>query len=181
MPRAPLHIRPNDLDALEEAMHCRKRLNARVVRKVSGGFIVDVGHAKGFLPMSLVDTGPVQNPESFVGKTLHVHVARLLPEQGTLTLNRRSVVEEQMGLDRMALMDSLKIGARMEGVVCALTDFGAFVDLGGLQGLIPLSAWSGKPGSHPSQYVTAGQLVTVAIKSVFKDHCRVRIGLSKPL
>lgn len=181
MTRAPLHIRPRDLDALEKALHLRQRLDARVLRKVKGGFIVDVGHATGFLPMSLVDTGPLRDPDAFVGKTLHVHVARLLPEEGTLTLNRRSVVEEQMGLDRMALMDSLKVGARMEGVVCALTDFGAFVDLGGVHGMIPLSALSGKPGSHPSEYVTPGQLVDVTIKSVVKDGWRVRIGLSKPL
>ena len=116
-----------------------------------------------------------------MGKTLHVHVIRLAPEQGALTLSRRSVVEEQMGMDRMALVDSLKVGARMEGVVCALTDFGAFVDLGGLQGLIPLGAWSNKPNAHPSQYVAPGQLVHVAIKSVVKDPSRLRIGLSKPL
>ncbi len=181
MHHAPLHIRPNDLDALEEAMHRRKRLDARVLRKVKGGFIVDVGHATGFLPTSLLDTGPVRNPQEYVGKTLHVHVIRLAPEQGALTLSRRSVVEEQMGMDRMALVDSLKVGARMEGVVCALTDFGAFVDLGGLQGLIPLGAWSNKPNAHPSQYVAPGQLVHVAIKSVVKDPSRLRIGLSKPL
>ena len=63
MHHAPLHIRPNDLDALEEAMHRRKRLDARVLRKVKGGFIVDVGHATGFLPTSLLDTGPVRNPQ----------------------------------------------------------------------------------------------------------------------
>lgn len=176
----PLRIRPNDMDVLEEAMHRRQRLDARVLRKVKGGFIVDVGHATGFLPMSLLDTGPVRHPEEYVGKTLHVHVVRFSPAEGALTLSRRSVVEEQMGLDRMALMDSLKIGANMEGVVCALTDFGAFVDLGGIQGLIPLGAWSNKPGAHPSQYVAPGQLVNVSIKTVVKDKCRVRIGLSKP-
>lgn len=176
----PLRMRTNDLNAVENALNRRTLMQAKVLRRVKGGLIVEVANTKGFLPSSLLDTNTVRDMEPYVGKDLNVHVVRFSPQKGVLTVGRRSVIEEQMGQERAKLLDSLKVGTRLEGIVCALTDFGAFVDIGGLQGLIPLSAWSGKLGAHPSQFVSPGQLVQVTVKNIIKESGRVRIALSKP-
>lgn len=177
----PLRIRPDDYGTLEEALNRGNTLPAKVLRRVKGGLIVQVANTPAFLPSSLVDTRTVYDTEKYVGKTLDVQLVRLSPEAGVLTVSRRSVIELQMGQERMKLLDSLKVGGRLEGIVCSLTDFGAFVDIGGLHGLIPLSAWSAKPGTHPSQFVSPGQMVKVIIKALSKDVGRTRITLSKPL
>ena len=177
----PLRIRPDDYAILEEALNHRNTLPAKVLRRVKGGLIVQVANTPAFLPSSLVDTRMVYDTEKYVGKNLDVQLVRLSPEAGVLTVSRRSVIESQMGQERMKLLDSLKLGGRIEGVVCSLTEFGAFVDIGGLHGLIPLSAWSAKPGTHPSQFVSPGQMVKVTIKALSKDLGRTRITLSKPL
>lgn len=176
----PLRLKSSDLDTLEKALHFRTLIQANVNRQVKGGFIVEVANAKGFLPSSLLDVRPVRDTKQYVGKKLDVHVLRLLPEAGVLIVGRRSVVEEKMGEERRKLLTSLKVGARIEGVVCALTDFGAFVDVGGLQGLIPLSAWSKNIGVHASQFVSPGQMVKVVITALNKDLGRLRITLGKP-
>lgn len=176
----PLRLKPSDLDTLEKALHRRTLLQATVSRQVKGGFIVEVANAKGFLPSSLLDVRLVRDAKQYVGKTLSVNVFRLSPEDGVLIVNRRSVIEQQMGEDRSKLLASLKVGARIDGVVCALTNFGAFVDVGGLQGLIPLSAWSKKPGVHASQFVSPGQMVKVVITALNKDLGRLRITLGTP-
>lgn len=178
---APLHIRPSDYDTLEEALNRRTTLAAKVLRCVKGGFVVQAANTQAFLPCSLLDARPVSDVRGYVGKTIDVHVLRLAPEAGVLTVSRRSVIEECMGRERKALMDALKVGARLQGVVCAMADFGAFVDIGGLQGLIPVGAWSGKPGTHPSQFVSAGQMVNVTVKALSTDPAgKLRITLSKP-
>lgn len=176
----PLRLKSSDLDTLEKSLHCQTLLQANVNRQVKGGFIVEVANAKGFLPSSLLDVRLVRDTKQYVGKKLGVHVVRLSPEDGVLIVGRRSVIEQQMGEERRKLLASLKVGARIEGVVCALTDFGAFVDVGGLQGLIPLSAWSKKPGVHASQFVSPGQMVRVVITALNRDLARLRITLGKP-
>ena len=179
---APLRIKPSDYDTLEKALNQRNVLSAKVLRCVKGGFVVQTANTTGFLPCSLIDARPVTDAHSYVGKTIDVHVVRLAPEAGVLTVNRRSVIEMQIGAERKALMDALRVGGRIEGIVCGIAEFGAFVDIGGIQGLIPIGAWSGKPGAHPSQFVSVGQLVKMTIRNLSKDaKGRMRIGLSKPI
>lgn len=170
----------NVLDALERALDTREVLDAKVLCAVKGGLVVDVQGAKGFLPSSLLDLSLVQDKTPYLGKTLAVHVIRLLPEEGIFILGRRSVIEVQMGEDRMALLQSLKVGNTLEGVVCSLTEFGAFVDLGGLQGLVPLRAFSKEKNVHPCQFVSAGQLVNVTIEAVVQTPGQVKVTLGNP-
>ena len=177
----PLRISPNDYSTLEEALNRRTIISAKVLRCVKGGFVVQTANTRAFLPCSLLDARPVRDVHAYVGKTIDVHVQRLAPEDGILTVSRRSVIELQMGQERKALIDALKVGARVQGVVSSIADFGAFVDIGGLQGLIPVGSWSGKLGTHPSRFVSAGQLVNVAVKALSTDPTgKLRISLSKP-
>lgn len=175
--RAPLNALSNVLDNLERALDTREVLDAKVVRAVKGGLIVDVQGAQGFLPSSLLDLSLVRDKRPYLGKTLSVHVVRLLPQEGIFILGRRSVIECQMGEDRQKLLASLQVGASMEGVVCSLTEFGAFVDLGGVQGMIPAHTFSKDKHAHPCQFVSAGELVQVTIHAVTKNTGTPRIDL----
>ena len=146
-----------------------------VIEVVKGGLILDIG-LRGFMPASLVELRRVRDLQPFVGKTLTAKIIELDRNRNNVVLSRRSWLEETQREQRQGLLDSLKVGETRHGVVSSIVNFGAFVDIGGIDGLIHVSELSWKHVEHPSQVVQVGDEVDVQIVKIDKD--KEQIGLS---
>ncbi|MFP5327949.1 MAG: 30S ribosomal protein S1 [Acidimicrobiia bacterium] len=146
-----------------------------VIEVVKGGLILDIG-LRGFMPASLVELRRVRDLQPFVGKTLTAKIIELDRNRNNVVLSRRAWLEETQREQRQGLLDSLKVGETRHGVVSSIVNFGAFVDIGGIDGLIHVSELSWKHVEHPSQVVTVGDEVDVQIVKIDKD--KEQIGLS---
>lgn len=147
--------------------------------KVKGGFTVDVQSIRAFLPGSLVDVRPVRDPSSLEGKELEFKVIKLDQKRNNVVVSRRSVVESENSVEREALMSNLQEGQEIKGVVKNLTDYGAFVDLGGLDGLLHITDMAWRRVKHPSEIVTVGQELMVKVLKFDRDRTRVSLGLKQ--
>jgi small subunit ribosomal protein S1 len=147
--------------------------------KVKGGFTVDIQTIRAFLPGSLVDVRPVRDPVILEGKELEFKVIKLDQKRNNVVVSRRSVVETEGGAEREALMSNLQEGQETKGVVKNLTDYGAFVDLGGVDGLLHITDMAWKRVKHPSEIVTVGQELTVKVLKFDRDRNRVSLGLKQ--
>lgn len=147
--------------------------------KVKGGFTVDIQHIRAFLPGSLVDLRPVRDTGNLEGKELDFKVIKLDQKRNNVVVSRRSAIEAESGGDRDTLMTSLQEGQETKGVVKNLTDYGAFVDLGGVDGLLHITDMAWRRVKHPSEIVTVGQEITVKVLKFDKDRNRVSLGLKQ--
>ncbi len=147
--------------------------------KVKGGFTVEIGTIRAFLPGSLVDVRPVRDPSYLEGKELEFKVIKMDIKRNNIVVSRRAVVEEESSADRQALLDSLHDGQQLNGVVKNLTDYGAFIDLGGIDGLLHITDISWKRVKHPSELLTVGQEVTVKVLSFDSERNRVSLGMKQ--
>ncbi len=147
--------------------------------KVKGGFTVEIGTVRAFLPGSLVDVRPVRDPSYLEGKELEFKVIKMDLKRNNIVVSRRAVVEEESSADRQALLDSLHDGQILNGVVKNLTDYGAFIDLGGIDGLLHITDISWKRVKHPSELLTVGQDVKVKVLSFDSDRNRVSLGMKQ--
>ncbi|MDE1854662.1 MAG: S1 RNA-binding domain-containing protein, partial [Thaumarchaeota archaeon] len=147
--------------------------------KVKGGFTVDIKDVRAFLPGSLVDVRPVRDPVYLEGKELEFKIIKLDRKRNNVVVSRRAVLEASMGADREAVMENLKEGAIVKGVVKNITDYGAFVDLGGIDGLLHITDLAWRRVSHPSEVVQIGQELDVKILSIDKENGKISLGLKQ--
>jgi small subunit ribosomal protein S1 len=160
-----------DWSDLEEGMI----VEARVTGHNTGGLECEVNHIRGFIPISQISLFRVEHPEDFVGQKFPCLVTEANPERRNLVLSRRAVLEREREESRKKLLDSLEPGQVREGVVRKLMDFGAFVDLGGVDGLVHISQLSWGRVNHPSEVLAEGQTIQVKIQSVEKETGRISL------
>ena len=147
--------------------------------KVKGGFTVDIGPVRAFLPGSLVDTRPIRDTTHLEGKELEFKVIKLDAKRNNVVVSRRAVMEAESSADREALLSQLQEDQTVTGTIKNLTDYGAFVDLGGIDGLLHLTDMAWKRIKHPSEVVEVGQEVTVKVLKFDRDRNRVSLGLKQ--
>ncbi|MBM7701706.1 30S ribosomal protein S1 [Metabacillus iocasae] len=165
---------------LEQKLETGEIFEAEVKEIVKGGLVVDIG-VRGFIPASLVETYFVENFEEYKGKTLTVKVKELDKEKNRVILSHRDVIEEQLLNEKETAINSLEAGQVLEGKVQRLTDFGAFVDVGGVDGLVHISQLAHTRVEKPSDVVAEGQQVKVKVLSVDKENGRVSLSIKDTL
>jgi small subunit ribosomal protein S1 len=164
---------------LEAAMNEGRIVTGMVQGKVKGGLTVMVSGLRAFLPGSLVDMRPVKDTTPYEYKEMEFKVIKLDRKRNNVVVSRRAVLEETMGADREALMDSLKEGAIVKGVVKNITDYGAFVDLGGIDGLLHITDMAWRRVKHPSEVVHVGQELEAKILRYDTEKNRVSLGIKQ--
>lgn len=164
---------------LAKAHEAGESVKGIISGKVKGGFTVDIQHIRAFLPGSLVDVRPVRDPIILEGKELEFKVIKLDQKRNNVVVSRRSVMENEPGGERETLMSALQEGQETKGVVKNLTDYGAFVDLGGVDGLLHITDMAWKRVKHPSEIVTVGQEISVKVLKFDRERNRVSLGLKQ--
>jgi small subunit ribosomal protein S1 len=164
---------------LEKALEQGEIVTGAVTGKVKGGLTVMVNGIRAFLPGSLLDTRPIKDTSPFEGKTMDFKVIKLDRKRNNVVLSRRAVVEASQGEERQKLMDNLKEGTIVQGVIKNITDYGAFVDLGGIDGLLHITDLAWRRVRHPSEVLTVGQEVTAKILRYDQDKNRVSLGIKQ--
>ena len=165
--------------ALEKAFEEQATVTGFVNGKVKGGFTVELNGVRAFLPGSLVDTRPVRDSLNLEGQTLELKVIKLDQKRNNVVVSRRAVIETTNSADREEVLANLVEGSEVKGVVKNLTEYGAFVDLGGVDGLLHITDMAWKRVKHPSEVVTVGQEVTVKVLKFDKEKTRVSLGLKQ--
>ncbi len=166
-------------DELEDALSKDQTIVGRISGKVKGGFTVDIKDIRAFLPGSLVDVRPVRDPVYLEGKDLEFKIIKLDRKRNNVVVSRRAVVESEFSVEREQLMEKLKEGAVLKGVVKNLTDYGAFVDLGGIDGLLHITDMAWKRVRHPSEVVNVGDEIDVRVLRFDRERNRVSLGLKQ--
>nr|WP_314741892.1 30S ribosomal protein S1 [uncultured Haemophilus sp.] len=165
--------------ALEKAFEEQATVTGFVNGKVKGGFTVELNGVRAFLPGSLVDVRPVRDSLNLEGQTLELKVIKLDQKRNNVVVSRRAVIETTNSADREEVLANLVEGSEVKGIVKNLTDYGAFVDLGGVDGLLHITDMAWKRVKHPSEVVTVGQEVTVKVLKFDKEKTRVSLGLKQ--
>ncbi|HNM44280.1 30S ribosomal protein S1 [Plasticicumulans sp.] len=164
---------------LEGAFEGDEIVRGTISGKVKGGFTVDIGEIRAFLPGSLVDVRPVRDAAYLEGKELEFKVIKLDRRRNNVVVSRRAVVEQEYSAEREALLESLQEGQIVKGVVKNLTDYGAFLDLGGIDGLLHITDMAWKRVKHPSEVVAVGDEVEVKVLKFDRERNRVSLGLKQ--
>ena len=164
---------------LEEAMNESRIIKGMINGRVKGGLTVMVNGIRAFLPGSLVDLRPVKDTTPFENKEWDFKVIKLDRKRNNVVVSRRAVLEERMGADREALLESLKEGAVVKGIVKNITDYGAFVDLGGIDGLLHITDLAWRRVKHPSEVLTVGEEVEAKILKFDQEKNRVSLGIKQ--
>ena len=165
--------------SLENALESGDFVTGTVSGKVKGGLTVLVNGIRAFLPGSLLDTRPVKDMSPFEGKTMEFKVIKLDRKRNNVVLSRRAVVEASMGEERAKLLETLREGAIVNGVVKNITEYGAFVDLGGIDGLLHITDMAWKRVRHPSEVVNVGDELDVRVLKFDRERNRVSLGLKQ--
>ena len=171
-------LRAKQLTALQESIDSGKNLEGRVVEVVKGGLLADVG-MRGFIPASQVDESYVEDLKPFLGKTLTLKVMQHDLPNGKLILSRRALLNEARAKKRKVTLATLAVGQRLPGVIRRILDYGVFVDIGGVEGLLHISEMSWRRIKHPSQLFKVGDHIEVAVLKYDKDRCRISLGYRK--
>src|SRR3954454_11708227 len=166
-------------DELETAQQANATVTGRISGKVKGGFTVDIKDVRAFLPGSLVDVRPVRDPSYLEGKELEFKIIKLDRKRNNVVVSRRAVVESEFSEEREKLLERLQEGAVVKGVVKNLTDYGAFVDLGGIDGLLHITDMAWKRVRHPSEVVNVGDELEVRVLKFDRERNRVSLGLKQ--
>jgi small subunit ribosomal protein S1 len=164
---------------LEEAFNKAEIVTGVITGRVKGGFTVEIENVRAFLPGSLVDVRPVRDTSYLENKPLEFKVIKLDQKRNNVVVSRRAVVEQEFSAERSALMDNLQEGAVVRGAVKNLTDYGAFVDLGGIDGLLHITDMAWKRVKHPSEVVKVGEEIEVRILKFDRERSRVSLGLKQ--
>lgn len=165
---------------LQTKFETKEVFEAEIKDVVKGGLVVDLG-VRGFVPASLVENYFVDDFSDYKGKTLTFKVVELEKEKNRVILSHRAVVEEEMQNKKHELLDTIETGQVLEGTVQRITDFGAFVDIGGVDGLVHISQLSYEHVGKPSDVVTEGQKVNVKVLSVDRDNERISLSIKETL
>ncbi|PWQ93901.1 30S ribosomal protein S1 [Leucothrix arctica] len=166
-------------EVLEEALENDEIITGIISGKVKGGFTVELGDIRAFLPGSLVDVRPVRDTTYLEGKELEFKLIKLDQRRNNVVVSRRAVVEEEYSAERDALLETLAEGKVVKGIVKNLTDYGAFIDLGGIDGLLHITDMAWKRVKHPSEIIQMGDEVDVKILKFDKEKSRVSLGLKQ--
>ncbi len=166
-------------DELEAAQQANATVIGRISGKVKGGFTVDIKDVRAFLPGSLVDVRPVRDPVYLEGKELEFKIIKLDRKRNNVVVSRRAVVESEFSVEREQMLDRLQENAVVKGVVKNLTDYGAFVDLGGIDGLLHITDMAWKRVRHPSEVVNVGDELDVRVLRFDRERNRVSLGLKQ--
>ena len=164
---------------LEQALESGELVTGTVTGKVKGGLTVMTNGIRAFLPGSLVDTRPVKDTTPYEGKTFEFKVIKLDRKRNNVVVSRRAVVEANMGEERAKLLETLQEGAIVKGIVKNITDYGAFVDLGGIDGLLHITDLAWRRVRHPSEVVQVGQELEAKVLKFDQDKNRVSLGLKQ--
>ena len=164
---------------LEAAFAAEEVVKGVINGKVKGGFTVDVSGIRAFLPGSLVDVRPVRDTTHLEGKELEFKVIKLDQKRNNVVVSRRSVLEAENSAEREALLENLQEGQQVKGIVKNLTDYGAFVDLGGVDGLLHITDMAWKRIKHPSEIVNVGDEIDVKVLKFDRERNRVSLGLKQ--
>src|SRR5256884_3427949 len=163
---------------IEAAAESGEPVEGQVIEVVKGGLIIDLG-VRGFLPASLVDIRRVPNLDEYMGQAIECKVIELNRSRNNIVLSRRAVLEEQRKEDRERILDRLQPGQAVEGKISNIVDFGAFVDLDGIDGLIHISELSWSHVNHPSEILSIGDTVSVKVLDIDRDRQRISLGLKQ--
>ena len=166
-------------DSLEKAFEAGDTVKGLINGKVKGGFTVELGSVRAFLPGSLVDVRPVRDTTYLEGKEQEFKVIKLDRRRNNVVVSRRAVVEEEYSAEREALLEKLEEGMELKGVVKNLTDYGAFLDLGGIDGLLHITDMAWRRVKHPSEVVEIGDEVMVKVLKFDRERQRVSLGLKQ--
>jgi small subunit ribosomal protein S1 len=172
-------IRARTWTDLEKAFEESQVVEGIINGRVKGGFTVEIDNVRAFLPGSLVDVRPVRDPGYLEGKSLEFKVIKLDKRRNNVVVSRRAVVEQEYSAEREALLEDLQEGNTVKGMVKNLTDYGAFVDLGGIDGLLHITDMAWKRVKHPSEVVEVGQEIDVKILKFDRERQRVSLGMKQ--
>jgi small subunit ribosomal protein S1 len=164
---------------LQQVYESGKSVIGKVTGRVKGGFTVEIGALKGFLPGSLVDVRPVRDTSYLEGKEIELKIIKMDQKRNNVVVSRRAVMEAESHVERSALLERLQEGQMVKGIVKNLTDYGAFVDLGGVDGLLHITDMSWKRIKHPSEIVNVGEEIMVKILKFDRERSRVSLGLKQ--
>jgi small subunit ribosomal protein S1 len=164
---------------LENVYEAQEIIKGTISGRVKGGFTVEIQDVRAFLPGSLVDVRPLRESEQLEGQELEFKVIKLDQKRNNVVVSRRSVLEEENSVEREALLESLQEGQEVKGIVKNLTDYGAFVDLGGVDGLLHITDMAWKRIKHPSEIVEVGDEINVKILKFDRERNRVSLGLKQ--
>jgi len=172
-------IRARTWIELEKAFEGDEVVEGVINGRVKGGFTVEIDNVRAFLPGSLVDVRPVRDPGYLEGKSLEFKVIKLDQARNNVVVSRRAVVEKEYSAEREALLEELQEGNTVKGIVKNLTDYGAFVDLGGIDGLLHITDMAWKRVKHPSEVVNVGDEIEVKILKFDRERQRVSLGMKQ--
>jgi small subunit ribosomal protein S1 len=164
---------------LEQAFEKQEIIKGLVNGRVKGGFTVEIDFVRAFLPGSLVDVRPVRDPSYLEGKVHEFKIIKLDQKRNNVVVSRRAVVEQESSAERSEMLEKLQEGAMVRGTIKNLTDYGAFVDLGGIDGLLHITDMAWKRVKHPSEVVQVGQEIDVRILKFDRERQRVSLGIKQ--
>ena len=166
-------------DEITEAYEAGRVVTGTVVQRIKGGLQVDLGKLRAFLPASQIELRPPQDFEQYIGQALEAKVVKLSKRRRNIVLSRRVILEEELAAQKTALFENIETNQIRSGVVKSLTTFGAFVDLGGIDGLLHKTDMSWRRVNHPSEVVSVGDEIEVMVISVDRDTEKVSLGLKQ--
>ncbi|OUO52154.1 30S ribosomal protein S1 [Desulfovibrio sp. An276] len=166
-------------DQLEDVQENNKTISGRITRRIKGGYTVDIGGVEAFLPGSHVDLRPVPDMDALVNQDFEFRVLKINRRRSNVIVSRRVLLEEERDSKRKALLETLEEGQIVTGKAKNITEYGVFVDLGGLDGLLHITDMSWKRIRHPKEMVTLGMDLTLKVLSFDREHCKVSLGLKQ--
>ena len=166
-------------DELKHFCDSGEPVNGKIIKRVKGGLVVDLGVIQAFLPGSQADVQPVKNFDDLINKEFDFQIVKVDEVRKNLVVSRKAILEESLNEKRKELMTQIEIGAQLQGVVKNITDFGAFVDLGGVDGLIHITDFSWGRINHPSEIVSIGDEISVQVIDFNKENSRISLGLKQ--
>ncbi|MCP3679461.1 MAG: 30S ribosomal protein S1 [Gammaproteobacteria bacterium] len=164
---------------LEQVQESSEKVLGRIIGQVRGGFTVDLCGLKAFLPGSLVDIHPVNEPDELENKEMEFKIIKMDDKRNNIVVSHRAVLEEAISQERSVLIERFHEGDKVKGKVKNLTDYGAFIDLGGIDGLLHITDMSWKRIKHPSELVEAGKELEVVVLSIDHEKCRISLGMKQ--
>ena len=166
-------------DELRTFEETKEPVHGKIIKRVKGGLVVDLGVIQAFLPGSQADVQPIKNFDDLIGKELDFQIVKVDEMRKNLVVSRKAILEESLNEKRQELMTKIEVGAQLQGLVKNITDFGAFVDLGGVDGLVHITDFSWGRINHPSEIVSIGDEITVQIIDYNKETSRISLGLKQ--
>jgi small subunit ribosomal protein S1 len=166
-------------DRIAEAYDSGEVIQGKITKRIKGGLKVEIDNVKAFLPASQVELRPVQNFDRYIGKSLDMKVIKLSKRRRNIVLSRRVILEEERESKRQSTLSTLEVGQVREGVVKNITQFGAFIDLGGVDGLLHKSDMSWGRVNHPSEVVAVGDKIEVMVLSVDAEASKISLGMKQ--